>query len=755
VLQLRARPLRLWSAAILSRSRGFRTRRRQCQTVPYLTLLRILIFLVSVASSGVAAQSAATLEAVRLHRSDALKLAQSELANCSPPACARLAELSLLTGYLLLADGRAAEAVQQLSSIPAPHSLEAFHAYYLGEAYFYDHDKRAAAAEFARAAQRSEGRLQSRARARQGEALLAAGAVREALGPLEVAAAEADSPELLYQRATARARVGNFEGARADFKALAIRFPLHPCAALAVSETAGVPELAIDFALDEGLSRARAFIDAGQPRLALEELATAERHSSAEPHFERARVALLRAMALFALGRDTEAEAQIKLTARGPNGIAAEAILLRAKRALKANQNDLARRYMAEIERRYPKEPSADEAGFFLGWIDLQAGRWPAAVKSFMAFERRHPHSRRRDEVVWFEGLALILQRKYNDSRQTLRRLVRQFASSALVPQARYWSARSLQLAGGDIDGMADEYQQVVRLFPGSFYSLLAGSRLRDLGRERPNAFPESPKAPSGPAPFELALALALSDAGLARDAASEAAHRVESARNSSEAVRIGHALQQMGEYGRAYGLAARMLWGNAYGNKDGESLSLLYPRAYQPLVEQLAKEQSVDPYFIWAIMRRESSFRADVTSAANARGLMQVFPPTAVEISKRLAMEAPAPEELFSAEVNVRFAAWYLAQLRARFGHPALCAAAYNAGPGPVNRWLSERGDLPVDLFVERIPYKETRAYVKQVVADYFTYRQLYETVPGNPAASNPDFDLALPTEAKEGVSF
>ena len=754
MLQLRARLLRLWSAAIRSRSRGFRTRRRQCQTVPYLTLLRLLILAVAAFSRGAAAQSSATLDAVRLHRSDALRLAQSELANCWLPACARLSELSLLTGYLLLAGGHAAEAVQQLSSIPAPRSLEAFHAYYLGQAYFYAHEKRAAATEFARAAEHSEGWLQIRAKARQGEALLAAGAIREALELLEVAAAEADNPELLYQRATARARVGNFDGARADFKTLAVRFPVHPCAALALSETSRVPELAIDLAFDEHISRSRAFIEAGQPRLALEELAAAERHRSAEPHPDRGRIPLLKATALFSLGRDAEAEAQLKLTARGQSGVASEGILFRARRALRSNQNEQARRYMAEIERRYPKEPSADEAGFFLGWIDLQAGRWPAAVKSFIAFERRHPHSRRRDDAIWFESLALILQRKYEDSRQTLRRLVHQFASSPLVPQARYWSARSLQLSSGDVDQLADEYQQIVRLFPGSFYSLLAGSRLRELGRERPIAFPESPKAPGGPAPSDFALALALSDAGLARDAAVEAAHRVESARNQSEAVRIGHALQRMGEYGRAYGLAARMLWGNAYGSKDGESLALLYPRAYPHLVEQLAKEQSVDPYFIWAIMRRESSFRAEVTSSANARGLMQVFPPTAVEISKRLAVDAPDPEELFSAEVNVRFAAWYLAQLKARFGHPALCAAAYNAGPGPVNRWLSERGDLPLDLFVERIPYKETRAYVKQVVADYFTYRQLYETLPGNPV-SNPDVDLALPTEAKAGVNF
>ncbi len=686
-----------------------------------------------------------------MHRPDALRLAQSELANCSSASCPRLSELSLLAGYLLLADGRPHEAVRQLLSHPAPKDLEAFHAYYLAEARFYAGEKQAAAADFARSAGSGAGWLQSRARARQGEALLAAGFAPEALDLLETAASEADTPELYYERAIARAQSGNLSAARSDFKLIAVRFPLHPCASLALRQATALGE-AIQFTLEERLARARSFVESGQPSPALEELVAAERQKLVRGGVAKARLALVRAPAMFALGRDKDAEAQLKLAARVHPAFAPEALLLRARRALHTNENELARRYMAEIERRYPKEASADEAGFFIGWIDLQAGRWAAAARGFAAFEKRHPHSRRRDEALWFESLSLILQQRYAESRHVLHALVRQFPTSQLVPQARYWSARSLQLtgSGSDTDELAEEYEQIIRLFPGSFYSVLAGSRLRDLGRERPVAFPSPPRVSNDAAPVELALAQSLSQAGLARDASAEAEYRIALVRDGGEAVRLGHALQRMGDYGRAYALAARVLWGSAYGRKESEALALMYPRAYQPTVERLAQEQGVDPYLIWAVMRRESSFRAEVTSAANARGLMQVFPPTAVEISKRLSVNAPDPDELFSADVNVRFAAWYLAQLLARFGHPALCAAAYNAGPGPVKRWLSERGNLPLDLFVERIPYKETRAYVKQVVADYFIYRQLYGA-----GQTEADLDLTLPSQVKAGVTF
>jgi len=641
------------------------------------------------------------------------------------------------------------EAVLQLSSVEAPPNLKAFHAYYLGEGHFYAQDKVAAAADFARAAEEATRPwLQRRAKMRQGEALLAAGNPREALTLLEPAASEAHSPELYYERGLARARTGDMVGARADFKTIAVRFAAHPCAPMALSQASTSPAGAFRFTLDERLGRARALLEAGEASRALDELASAEKEKLIVGPVTAARAALIRAAALYAQGRD--AEAQLKLTARGEPRVAAEGLLTRARHALRSNQNDLARQYMAQIERRYPAEPAAEEAGYFVGWIDLQGGRFAAAVKSFAAFEKRHPQSRRRDEAVWFESLALLLQNNFDAARARLEQLIRQFPNSALVPQARYWAARTHQLKRENPELPVPEYEQLIRQFPGSFYAQLAASRLRELGKEPPVPFPQPPKAPEeSPAP-ELALARALSEAGLARDASVEMADQVEAVRNPADAVRLGHALQQLGDYGRAYALAARVLWSNAFVNKEGEALALLYPRAYRATVEQLAREQQVDAYLIWSIMRRESTFRAEVTSSANARGLMQVFPPTAVQISKQLAIDPPNPDELFSADLNLRFAAWYLAQLVARFGHPALCAAAYNAGPTPVKRWLSERGDLPLDLFVERIPYKQTRSYVKQVVADYVTYRQLYGSGKGDPSV-----DLTLPSRVEAGINF
>jgi soluble lytic murein transglycosylase len=334
------------------------------------------------------------------------------------------------------------------------------------------------------------------------------------------------------------------------------------------------------------------------------------------------------------------------------------------------------------------------------------------------------------------------------DARGTLRELLVRFPGTQLVAQARYWMARCAQLQGSGQEA-AQGYKEVIPLFPGSFYAAVAAERLRELKEEPPAGFPSPPKERKGDPPLkELALARALSEAGLLRDASEEVSWQIAHVRTAAQALLFGHALASLGEFGAAHSLAARQLWGAAYGSKEAEALALFYPRAFQLSVEANAKREALDPFLVWAIMRRESGYRSEVLSAANARGLMQLIPPTAAAIAKELALPSPNPDELFSPDLNIRMGSWYLAKLLERFRHPALVAAAYNAGPTAAVRWVKEKGDLPLDLFVEIIPFKETRGYVKQVVADYLTYHALY-------GGSSPHLALSIPSPSDAGVNF
>jgi soluble lytic murein transglycosylase len=694
-------------------------------------------------------QSPETLESVRLQRENARTLARKDLEACGAKKCPEAGRLALLAGTLALAEGDVAEARSLLTGASVSEPLEPFLAYYQGQAHFYAGDASAAATAFARAVEKASPALAPRARARLGEALLAAGKTKEATPVLETAATEAPSAELLYQRAQARQATGNGAGARADLKAVALRYPAHPYAdeALARLEALKPP---LKLTLAEHLQRARGLLDAGQGKRTLEELEKAEAGNLVGKK-DQAEVALVRAQALLATGQKEEAEKALAVARQGPPAVAAEAAYVTARRALKSDDNEKARALMAALEKAFPQEPAADDAGFYVGWLDLQAGRFEEAVKSFAAFDQRHARSRKRDEAMWYRALAHIRLKQYGAAREVLGKLVDTFPRSSLVPQARYWSARGHELEGAKVDVTGPGYESVITSAPGSYYALLATERLRELGREPPPAFPEAPKQVEAPeVPAELKLAVALTEAGLFRDAAEEVQARGSRIRTQEQAMAFSHALLRLGEYGHAHAVAARHLWGRAFGARAPEALAPFYPRAFATAVESEATRHQVSPFLVWAIMRRESAFRPEVASAADARGLMQVIPPTAREIAKKLSEPEPAPAELFSPSLSIRYGAWYLSQLMKRFSHPALAAAAYNAGPDAAVKWVKERGTLPLDLFVEEIPFRETRGYVKQVLADLYLYQSFY----GKDAAPK-RLPLQVPTPSTEGVSF
>ncbi len=710
--------------------------------------VQALLALAVCVCAGARAQSGALLEAVRVRRPNALSLAREELDACTSTKCSRQRELGLLAGVLALSEGDAPLARELLEQQPAPAKLEPFHAFYLGQADFYVRDYAAAATSFQRAQKDAPPWLLEDAKAREAESYLAAGQFAKA-GPLLEAAAKAHgTPELTFQRAAVRRGLKNVDGEVADLRTLATRFPAHPYGVQALELLGKLRPAALKFSLDERLSRARELSDS-DPEAALGELALAEKEKLAGSPAAKARLALVRAQVLYAKGQTADATAQVELARAGPASIAADATLLRARQLMKANDHAAARGVLSEIDQKWPKEGAADDAGFLVGWIDLQDGRFEDAVTAFTVFEHRHPRSRKRDEAFWYRSLAEVRLNRLADARGTLRALLARFPRTQLVVQAQYWIARCAQLQGSSLEA-AQGYRQLIPLYPGSFYAALAAERLRELKEEPPPGFPAPPRALKADAPPELALAHALSEAGLLKDAGQEVGWQISHVRSADKALRFGHALAALGEYGAAHTLAARALWGAAYGSKEPEALALFYPRAFQNSVEVNAKKEALDPYFVWAIMRRESGYRSEVLSAANARGLMQLIPPTAEAIAKAVSLPIPNADELFSPDLNIKMGAWYLAKLLQRFGHPALVAAAYNAGPPAAVRWVKEKGDLPLDLFVEVIPFKETRGYVKQVVADYLTYHALY-----GGGGTQPRLTLSIPAPSDAGVNF
>lgn len=158
---------------------------------------------------------------------------------------------------------------------------------------------------------------------------------------------------------------------------------------------------------------------------------------------------------------------------------------------------------------------------------------------------------------------------------------------------------------------------------------------------------------------------------------------------------------------------------------KLNNQLMLRFPLAYQNTVKTYAKQYSVPPEFVYAIIRQESGFREDVVSFAGARGLMQVMPRTASVVSKMSKISYSNQDQLFLSQKNINIGIAYLQQLTKRFSnHPVLVAAAYNAGPGQVVYWLKNHPPKEIDLWIETLPWQETRNYLKNVMAFAVVYQ-------------------------------
>lgn len=155
------------------------------------------------------------------------------------------------------------------------------------------------------------------------------------------------------------------------------------------------------------------------------------------------------------------------------------------------------------------------------------------------------------------------------------------------------------------------------------------------------------------------------------------------------------------------------------------DDLRLRFPLAHKELVERYAKQYNVEKPLIYAIIRQESTFRTHAKSSANAMGLMQVIPSTARRVSRKNNIKLADMKQMYQPKVNMQVGTAYLKHLSKRYdNHPVLMAAAYNAGPGQVNRWLRKKEAKSPDIWIETLPWGETRNYLKNVLSFYAVYQ-------------------------------
>ncbi|HXK17607.1 MAG TPA: lytic transglycosylase domain-containing protein, partial [Polyangiaceae bacterium] len=285
--------------------------------------------------------------------------------------------------------------------------------------------------------------------------------------------------------------------------------------------------------------------------------------------------------------------------------------------------------------------------------------------------------------------------------------------------------------------------------FPLTFPALAAAARLRALGSDAP-AWLEPAASGATPSPLELKLPADVAllhrlglegDAALALWSQERRLSRVHAPR-SGEALCELYGLLEVADrrYSVGQDAATRAGLDRAPGPRSRWMWDCVYPRPYSDLVTHAERELLLPRGLLWAVMRQESGFRAAVRSPVGAIGLLQLMPATAEHVASELG-EQLEPQSLTRAYLSLHLGSAYLRKLIDAFqGSVPLALAAYNAGPQAVTRWLTSGESLPLDLFVARIPYEETRGYVARVLSNIARYAYLEG---GETAVQTPVLDL------------
>jgi soluble lytic murein transglycosylase len=301
---------------------------------------------------------------------------------------------------------------------------------------------------------------------------------------------------------------------------------------------------------------------------------------------------------------------------------------------------------------------------------------------------------------------------------------------------ATYWSGRAIEESGRAADART-LYERVLAEAPRGYYGILAAARVEAPPATpgelvvKLSAFPELGRE----AGLDGARIEALQRMGLPEFAAAELDElTLRSVADPARLYALAAEYARLGHHHLALRIV-RIHFGDlvlqAHPDLPRAFWDVAYPLGWQTELGEAAAGAGLDPMLLAAVAREESNFDPRARSRAGARGLMQLMPQTARPLADRRDLPFRNGELLDEPGPNLELGAAVLADLLAEFADPRIAFAAYNAGAARARQWWAHRRTDDIDVFVEQIPYEETRLYVKRVAVSWAEYRRLYQKAP------------------------
>lgn len=500
------------------------------------------------------------------------------------------------------------------------------------------------------------------------------------------------------------------------------------------------------------LVRRREWVLAGQAAENLRVALTREERSGTKG----CEAEVLRAKCLAGTGKwgaAADALGQVVNTCRADRDQLAKVLYLAAKYAASDGRSTVAVQRYAELEREVPEHSLADDARLNAAMAYLDLGVEARFVELLSTIADDYPNGDRTLEGVFRLALRRIQKGDWSSAANVLGRATelaqgREAGRGAEYSgRETYFYARSLLRTGEPARG-AEYLERLIREVPLSYYMLAAYTHLAHLDAARAHKTLEESlaRARDDGGVFErraefsspgFLRAMELLRVGDPSSAQREIDDLGFGQRDAQPAILWGVAMlyDRAGATRLSHGIARWLLtdWLERY--PDGiwrRAWEIAFPRPYRTLVALQAQKHAVPESLVYAVMREESAFDRTAVSPANAYGLMQLIVPTARHYAEKMGLPWD-PDSLKQPAVNIALGCCVLADLTKGFAaSPELAIPGYNAGPGRPRRWVRERPDLDFDVWVELIPFEETRRYTKRVLASRATYAFLFDS-PGD----------------------
>jgi len=405
--------------------------------------------------------------------------------------------------------------------------------------------------------------------------------------------------------------------------------------------------------------------------------------------------------------------------------------------------------HYSRIADQTPNHSYADDGLLLAGIAFQEAGDLAKAQTSWARQVNNYPEGDMAGEAFWRLAWSHWLSGDTKEALAWTDRAAKELpleADPVHHRAARYWSARwrlypdrehPTQSNPDQRQEAIDRFKAICQDHPRSWYGILAAARLAVEAPDVAEMLPAAAPPPSPPEPWQhraefqedptVRDALALYRLGLPQEALLSLAP--PSPLQPAEAAWIANLRAGGGDWLGSHD-ALRQYLANRPAEHLGEQglavLDVAYPDTWWAEVQTASKGHEFDPRLFHSLVREESNFNKNIVSYAGARGLSQLMPATGKRVAAWMGVTV-SRADLFVPAKNLPIGARYLQFLVERYGgNPALALAGYNAGEGNVGKWLAAWGNLPTDEFVESIPFRQTRHYVKRVSTTWQVYHQL-----------------------------